>query len=228
MKITILEQKYKVGCGKGLACIERLHILTHLNTIIEWSKCEWPTKKEKVEVENLLGEKTIEERDVPNKDFLGSTPELSPGNVFEVNGQVIAVDSEDRLVLIVSRTGPASLERVWTDMIEPEIDMIFNNYDVNVNSWERASKKDIPDDFEPVAIPYNIYKIWKDHFLAKEGIDDSDNLCIKTEVESADLFMPVEIYFLKWKVYVRLDDYMDENHVKDIVKQAISWFYEYS
>lgn len=226
MIITVLEQKYKVGCGRGIAMIEKPHVLSHLNMIIEWSKCIWPEKEEDVEVETLEGEKELKKIKTANDKFLGDEPELKPGNCFLLGGQVIAVDSEDRLVLIVSETGPGALNRVYEDLIEPEIDMIFNTYQVDVLGWEKSKKSQIPENYEPVSIPYNVYKIWKDKFLVKEGIADSDDLCIKVEVESSDLFMPVVIYFLKWNVFVSLDDYMDKDHVKDIVKQAVSWFYE--
>ena len=226
MIITILTQKYKTGCGRGMAMIDKVHLLSHLNMIIDWSKCEWPTKEEEVEVENLMGEKSTEKRQVPDTKFLGDIPELKPGNCFQVDGQIVAVDSEDRLVLIVSETGPTALKRLWEDMIEPEIDMNFYVSSVSDVRWEKSEKSSIPGDFEPVTIPYNIYKIWKDRFLKKSGVDDGDNLCLKMEIEDDDLIFPVDIYFLKWNVMVKKDDFMDEDHVREIVKRTMTWFYE--
>lgn len=221
MIITILAQKYKTGCGRGMAKIDRLHILSHLNMIIEWSKCIWPEKEEEVEVENLLGEKGTEKRKVPDTKFLGEIPELRPGDCFEIDGQVVAIDSEDRLVLIVSETGPAALERLWTDVIEPEIDMNFYMTAVGDVKWEKAEKKDIPKNYEEVAVPYNTYKIWKEKFPEKEN-----DCCVRMTIEDDDLILPVDVYFLKWTAMVNLEDFMDEEHAKEIIKRTIAWFYE--
>ena len=114
MVIEVLEQKYKVGCNRGMGYIEKNYLLTQLNTIIEWSFCTFPKH------ENEDGE------EVEDRKFLGEDPELKPGDVFLFEGQIIAIDSEKRMVLIVSETGRKALDRIWTDVIEPEIEMIFD------------------------------------------------------------------------------------------------------
>ena len=49
---------------------------------------------------------------------------------------------------------------------------------------------------------------------------------MKMEIEDDDLIFPVDIYFLKWNVMVKKDDFMDEDHVREIVKRTMTWFYE--
>lgn len=220
MVIEVLAEKYKVGCNRGMGKIEKKYLLTELNTIIEWKWSSFPKKPKDEQPEEGKEPEYIEDR-----EFLGKQPELKPGDCFLFDGQVIAVDSEERLVLIVSETGGNALERIWGDHIEPEIDLIFNEFPINDVEYEAASKDSIPGNYEITTPPYNIYKIWKDHFVAGR-FEDNDDLCIKCTVDSDDLIFPATIYMKKWSVMYDPNEFMDEEQAKNIVHQAISWFYE--
>lgn len=65
-----------------------------------------------------------------NREYLGNPPSLKPGNVFEFDGQLIAVDKDpetnkERLVLYTSETGPLALDRIWKENILVEYNLRF-------------------------------------------------------------------------------------------------------
>lgn len=65
-----------------------------------------------------------------NREYLGIPPRLKPGNVFEFDGQLIAIDEDPktkktRLILYNSETGPFALERIWKENILVEYNLKF-------------------------------------------------------------------------------------------------------
>ena len=233
MVIEVLRQKYKVGCRRCINKIEKKYLLAELNMIIEWKYCSFPKKLDESKIEKDEDGNVIqpeggfpEDLYIEDREFLGHEPELKPGDCFLFEGQVIAVDEDDRLVLITSETGGLALQRVWEDIIEPEIDMIFNDFPINDVEWEEWTKDQIPANYEVVTPSYKYYKIWKDHFVSGR-FEDNDDLCIKCEIDTDDLIMPTTVYMHKWNVRYDPNDFMDENQAKDIMTQVISWFYQY-
>jgi hypothetical protein len=211
MVIEVLSQKYKVGCERGAGQITKKFLLVQLNTIIEWSFCKFPP----------------DENGKENKEFLGDPPELKPGDVFLFEGQVIAVDSEERLVLVISETGNRALERIWNDTIEPEIRMVFDVESADKVKWESARREDIPKEYNDTSLPYNTYKIWKDHFVAGR-FEDDDNLCIMCEVTMEDYFIfPVTIFMKRWTIAYDPEEFSEDDELnKKILEQVVSWFYD--
>lgn len=234
MIITVLSQKYKCGCNRGITAIEKSSLLLKLNAIIEWDLCEFP---EKIEIQtekvtetddegNQVEKEVKNEVKVEMRDFLGDEPELKPGNCFLLNGQVIAVDSVDRLVLIVSETGAGALNRLWEECIEPEINLVFNSYDTEKVDWkvveenQEAVEKEYDQTYK---VPYNLYKIWKDHFVEGRGFLKK-GLMIEAKMESDTFVFPVELLLEDWSVkYKSLQ--LEEDEVEYAVKECLCWFY---
>lgn len=55
------------------------------------------------------------------KDYLGTPPELKPGNVFLWdNGQIISIDSSYRFIVNLSESGPMAIKRFWEEYVYPE------------------------------------------------------------------------------------------------------------
>ena len=73
MIITVLADKYRHDNSRYMAVLERPGILNDLNKIIEWKYCVWPIK--------ILEDKKV----ISLTDFLGTPPELKPGNMFSYN-----------------------------------------------------------------------------------------------------------------------------------------------
>lgn len=76
-----------------------------------------------------------------NRDYLGNPPRLKAGNVFEYDGQLIAVDQDkdgnERLILYNTETGPLALDRIYREAIEVEYSMrnvpedsVFDNLEI--------------------------------------------------------------------------------------------------
>lgn len=181
MIINVLDQMYKVGCGRGINGLEKPDLLNKLNAIIDWTKSEFPPKQvgeEEKQVTDMEG--NIITETVPilkeNRDFLGDDPELKPGNCFEYRGQIIAIDDPNTLVLIVSETGPFALERLWDEVISPEIELMYNDYPINSVNIEDVPENSIPENFEEGRIDWKYWRIWKDIFTKDVEIDLGDIL----------------------------------------------------
>ena len=177
MIVGILTQMYKCGCGKGIHSVSLLGILEYLNSIIDWDKCKWPEDENKKE----------------NKEFLGNPPQLKPGNCILWDGNVIAIDSPDTVVLVVSETGPLSIERFKTAV---KNEMSF--YDSPNIKCERV-KKEKPGETEAYRTGYSKWSIIKEKINNEPEtlkVEDEETLLfpITVWVEGADIiFDPQEV-----------------------------------
>lgn len=239
MIIEILGQKYKCGCNRGISALEVPGILLKLNSIIEWDFCRFPIEiKETDEDEEVVvgtddqGNEIKETRkkvvEVENRDYLGEDPELKPGNVFLYKGQVIAVDSPDRLVLIVSETGSGALDRIYEENMKVEFDLFYNDYQIDSVTYKVIEDGIVPPEFDEVySVPYNLYKIWKERFLEGRGFLEK-GLCLKVVMESEDFVFPVEFIMTDWNIRCKSTDFSEEegDMLELATKELFSWFYE--
>lgn len=226
MIIEVLSQKYRCGCERGMAEFVQTGILSKLNAIIEWDFCRFP-EEVKHEKKDPADENSEEiEIKTELRDFLGDEPELKPGNCFLYKGQVIAVDSEDRLILVVSETGYGALDRIYEENLKTEFEMIFNDYEVTDVKWEVEESGIVPDEFDEIyQVPYNYYNIWKERFVAGRGFI-SPGLCLKVIMESESFFMPLEFYMLDWSIRYKSSQ-LEFDEVEYATKQLLSWFYDH-
>lgn len=175
MKIEILSQKYKVGCERGINYIDKPGLLDKLNMIIEWPKCSFPHVFDHDE-ERDTGELDDEGNPVTqtvhifkeDRTFLGDEPELKPGNCFKLDGQLIAIDGPNRMVLMVSETGGFALQRLWEEKILPEIEMVFNDYDIDDVETEDLDPNSLPKDLESGKLEWKYWNIWRNQFKKTE------------------------------------------------------------
>lgn len=203
MIIEVLAQKYRCGCEKGMADLVIPGILVKLNAVIEWDFCRFP--------EEIKHEK---------KD-----PELKPGNCFLYKGQVIAVDSADRLILVVSETGYGALDRIYEENFKTEFEMIFNDYEIEDVKWEVNDTGEVPTEYdETYKVPYNLYNIWKERFVSGRGFL-SPGLCLKVVMTSDSFIMPLEFYMLEWSIRYKSSQ-LEPDEVEYATKQLLSWFYD--
>lgn len=178
MVIEILSQKYKCDCGRGLAKYEETDLLDKLNYLIEWDFAQYPIVKDKhIEVDipevdengketgNMLKEKVGMDIVKEDKDFLKGEQELKPGNCFLLDGQIIAIDSPDRIVLVLSKTGRGSLDRIVEERIDPEYKMVYGNEDAKIE-WEALTSDSYKTEYDGIcSIPFPEYRIWRDRFV---------------------------------------------------------------
>ena len=159
---------------------------------------------------------------VEDKEFLGKEPELKPGNMFVYDGQVIACDTNDRLILVISETGALALQRIYDNIITLEFDLKFNYENPHV-TFEKSDISNIPDNYEEYTVPYYLMMLFKNNFLLGRDFPRKD-LCLKTVLDSDNYVLPVTIYVLDWKV--KYDPILiDKEQIGDTVKELFSWFY---
>lgn len=215
MIITVLPNKYRVGSHKGIMALDEPNILTKLNQIICWDASHFPYKIKEKETDP----------DIEDTEFLGTDPELVPGSMFIYkDGQVIAVESEDRLVLIMSETGPLALQNIYNNEISLEFELRFNYNGGNV-TFEKKELKDIPDNFESYTVPYNLMMVFKNNFLLGRDYPRKD-LCLEVNIESDSFVLPTTVYIQDWKIsYDPI--IVDTEQASDMAKEVIAWFYNH-
>lgn len=152
MIINRLSQKYKCGCERGVSEYKRSNILAFLNSVIEWP---WSSDH--------------------NPDSPKDT--IIPGDVLEfqsVTGTktICAVDSEDRLVQIVSETGPFALKRFCEEFVIPEYELSTQDTSsLDKISWELVENDSILQDpkLELFNFPdYIKFRIIQDRIIPKD------------------------------------------------------------
>lgn len=226
MIIEVLSQKYRCGCERGMAEFVLPGILIKLNSIIEWDFCRFPEEIVQEKADPTDENSQVVERKIEKRNFLGDDLELKPGNCFLYKGQVIAVDSEDRLILIVSETGYGALDRIYEENLKTEFEMMFNEFNVEDVKWEVEESGIIPDEFDEVyQVPYNYYNIWKERFVAGRGFI-SPGLCLKVTMESDTFWGPLDFYMLDWSVRYKSSQ-LEPDEVEYAVKELLSWFYDH-
>lgn len=153
MIISRLGQEYKCGCGRGIIAYEKPNILTFLNSIIEW---DWSI----------------------NANKKSPKDEVIPGDVLEIKSSsgtknILAVDGEDKLILMISETGPYALERICKEVVIPEYELFSQDID-SISSFEWNIKPfdefDLTDvSFERIPIPdFDKFRIIQDRFIKKD------------------------------------------------------------
>lgn len=153
MIISRFSQEYNCGCGRGIIDYEKPNILTFLNSVIEW---DWSVNANKKSPKN----------------------ELVPGDTLEIQStsgtkNILAVDSENKLVLIISETGPLALERICKEIVIPEYEMFIQDLDCFDSfewSFKTSDEVNLEDaSFQRIPIPdYNKFKIILDRLVKKE------------------------------------------------------------
>ena len=217
MIITVLEDKYRHSNTRYMAALERPGILDDLNKIIEWDYCVWPIK--------ILEDGTENGTVISLTDFLGTPPVLKPGNMFAYNiGQVIGIDSPDRLILCISETGPKALNRIDEEIIQREVSLSEKRDNLDI-SFKVVNETDIPSDFKEEFIPYYLNRIFKEKFL--NGRYDED-ITLKINIKANYFIFPegIIVYIHKSKLFFNEIDIDDKEQANVIINDIMSWFYQ--
>ena len=232
MIIEVLSGKYECNSEVGITKIKKPLLLLKLNSIIEWEFCKFPVEKTKIENPNKLKDDDqdyiiVEEE---KRDFLGEDPELKPGNKFCINGQIIAVNSEDELVLLFSNTGYMALDRIYDEIFKTEFDLMFGGTKVISVDWKVNDTGEIPEEFdEEYYPPYCQYSIWKDRFLSGRGFVEK-GLSINVRLDSENFIFPVDLIMKDWSVKYKSSQFIEDEEIGNefiqlAVTDTLAWFY---
>jgi hypothetical protein len=217
MIITVLEDKYRHNNTRYMAILERPGILNDLNKIIEWDYCIWPIR--------ILEDGTENGTVISLTDFLGTPPVLKPGNMFAFDiGQIIAVDSPDKLILCISETGPKALNRIDEEIIQREVNLSEKRNNLNV-TFEVVSESSIPPNYKEKLIPYYLTRIFREKFLY--GRYDKD-VVLKVNIMT-DYFIfseGITVYINKSKMFFNEIDIDDDYQADIVMNDIIAWFYQ--
>lgn len=244
MIYSLTKQKYKVGCNRGKAIFKKEGILDIINSISEWDQIRLPEAQKvtaKVDLEeyddegNATGNMIQEDVDFEIEDpqfLVNQGGKLVPGNTIIVGGQVIALDGPDAIVLVVSETGGyGALKRVWEEVIEPEYELTWKSDQPNDITWTELETWSEEFDTK-FPIPYFLYRIWKDRFVAGRNLKSLGEHSVAIKVSMITSFgLLVEMVFTDWEVWINSEDFdveteFDKETIISSVAEAISWFIE--
>ena len=120
MKVTFLADKYRVGTDRGLYAHEKEGILEDLNLVIDLEHSVYPEKWVETEDKKAY-HKTTQTMD---EFFEGRTEKkLEPGDMFVYDGQVLAIDRPNRLIVCISETGALAVQRFVEEILSAEVRM---------------------------------------------------------------------------------------------------------
>lgn len=200
MILTILGRKYKIDCGKGQTNYTSPKILEKLNKIIEW------------DLVKVAG-------DVPKEPYLTNKC-LCPGDVITINNTIIAINSEDELVTIITSTGINSLKRIVEESILTEY-RIRQAPDIDNIEWEVLdTESDNPTYDGKVTVDYPVYRLWKDIFAKDRGN------YIKVKAKIPELLVPIDLVFGPWTVLYKSCDWDEDDRflIIQVAEQIIGNF----
>ena len=161
MKVTFLADKYRVGSERGLYAHEKEGILEDLNLVVDLEGSVYPKKW--VETEDG---KAYHKTEMTKEEFFKDREEkLMPGDMFVYDGQVLAIDRPDRLIVCISETGALAVQRFVEEILSAEVKMAKG--DPEFGEGEIMMKEitdlpaDLPDDITTYFIPYYTEKCWR-------------------------------------------------------------------
>ena len=194
MKVTFLADKYRVGTDRGLYAHEKEGILDDLNLVIDLEGSVYPEKW--VETED---KKAYHKTEQTMDEFFEGRPEkkLEPGDMFVYDGQVLAIDRPDRLIVVLSESGPLSVQRFVEEILSAEVKMAkgdpeYGEGEIMMKEIE-SLPPDIPEDFTPYYIPFYTEKCWRD----KTNWPKNFQVTFSTPLS----FLPVRLFVVGNKVY---------------------------
>lgn len=204
MIIQVTGTKYRVGCNRGYG-INIPNLEFKLNLIIDKKRSTWPDSRTKEEID----------AGVP-----GPVKEIKEGDTFLFEGTILAVD-HDRLVQVISETGPLAFQRIYDSYIKPEIEFSEFEDDDNNYSWD-DDLKELPQNLEEYTPSYNWMKIWHDNFCKDRNL--RKDYIIRVKITDILLGLSRFVYMREWKIYYSKEDF-DNTEIEYYLKKIMSYFY---
>ena len=162
--------------------------------------------------------------------------ELKPGNCFLLDGQIIAIDSPDRIVLVLSKTGRGSLDRIVEERIDPEYKMVYGNEDAKIE-WEVLTSDSYKTEYDGIcSIPFPEYRIWRDRFvkgreddlykIPKDKEKGTYTIAVKATIKSESLMVPIDLVFQEWDVAYKTSEFDEDDlpMIQGVAQQIMAWF----
>ena len=209
MIIQVTSSKYNVGCKRGIG-IEVPNLVFKLNLIIDKLRSTWPEPEDT---------RTQEEKDsgvpVPQPKN-----EIQEGDTFILDGTIFAVD-HDKLVQIISETGGLAFERIWKEVIEPELDFSYFDDPDNEYSWEELEELRDENLTEYIP-PYEWMKVWRENFVLGRNL--RPDYTIQVTILDSLLGFSRKIWMKSSKVYYS-EDQFSEDELKYYLHKTLCWFY---
>lgn len=215
MKVTFLRDKYRCGSNCGLYPAEKPGILESLRKIIDIQGSTYP-------------EKFKEKKEDPTEymtvlEFFKDNRPLSPGDMFLYEGQIIAIDNPDRLVLALSETGGTALYRFVEEVVPAEVELLEGG-SVSTNGVEIRPETETEwkkETYESFPIPYYKMKAWRD----KLGRPEHAEFPIRAILDSNEFLFPVSMWIGDWEVWYDPEE-IDPEMIADAAQEVLAWTYQ--
>lgn len=224
MIITKLNQKYSLGCGKGISAIKEPGLHFMINCIIDWELSGIITSDG--ELKGPGEPKNIE-------DCF-----LDPGDCFclgikdDGTRMVLAMDKDNQVVCIVNDTGVLALRRVFEEQIKPEFELVKGDYSgIDELTWvSKNMATDYPTvDMRALDISKSKYRLWRKRFEEGRGdIKFPEGFLIVSVRGDNTMGQDVKLYFDKYTIRVPEDGSLFleiPGLLEEISNQALAWMY---
>lgn len=225
MIFSVIESKYKCDCGRGLAKYEEPEILDKINKLAEWRYCRFPRTLSKEKTVQHNGESVTMTIYYDNPEFLGESPELKPGDCIVFNGQSVAINSPNSLVLIISETSANSLERAVKEVINAEWSIREQDFS-DIETFTETIVHEIPEKYNMFCpIDYPTYRILYDSCYNGRW-EDSD--WIEVEIKLRDDWTKNHLLIGGWGIRYRNTEFdeTEEDFIKELALKSIGLLYK--
>lgn len=210
MIVTVTRSKYQVGCGRGYG-IDVPNLEFKLNFILDKDRSTWPEPIDTRSIEEIDAGVPVPE---PYKR------ELHEGDVFLLDGTLFGID-HDRLVQIISETGPLAFQRIFDSIIAPEIEFMCFEDEDNTYTWD-DDLQELPENLEVYTPKYEWMKIWHENFWTDRNLRQDP--IIRVGITDNIFGETRYLYLTKWKLYYSTLDF-DESDIKYYLYHVMCYFY---
>lgn len=203
MIVQVTNSKYNVGCGRGYG-IDIPNLEFKLNCILDKKRSKWPG----------------DDKENPDAGESGPERELHEGDIFLLDGTLFAID-HDRLVQVISETGPNAFQRIYDSIISPELDLLCFEDEDNNYSWD-DDLKELPENLMEFTPKYELMKIWHEKFWTDRNL--REHPIIRVTISDVVFNEPRYIYLTDWKLYYSKTDF-DESEIPFYLHHIMCYFY---
>jgi hypothetical protein len=212
MIVEFIKDKYKCGSNRGIYATDYDNLCKDLNTVIDFDKSIYPFKW--VESEDKTKYNGV--RKTKEEYFKDESPSVKPGTMFIYDGQVFAIDSENRLVLAVSETGALAVERFVKDVLSGEMELMRGSLNSTAENVIVEEIEEVPENLldNEKNLSYYKGKIWR------QGTNLPKKF--KTTFQSCNCILPVTLWFDNTRIFYDPEEIF-EDQVEDLITEFLYW-----
>ena len=137
-----------------------------------------------------------------------------------MDGTLFGID-HDRLVQIISETGPLAFQSIFDSIITPEIDFMYLEDEDNTYSWD-DDLTELPENLIKYTPKYEWMKIWHENFWTDRNLRQFP--IIRVGITDKVFEETRYLYLTKWMAYYSGEDF-EESEISYYFRHVMCYFY---